>query len=135
MNLLRLFLRFQKQSCTYFFTFFSLQRFHLNGVIGKLKNKYIKNNLSQNITYGIVELSDITPTLTLVVGSMILAILILIIEKVYYSFKTRSKNNELKTIKKLNYNLGVRNKLQKGNNERNLKHQRFSNTRLIGYWP
>lgn len=107
--------------------------------MSKLKNKHLIIRNSRNtITYGIntsgeVELSDIAPTLTMVAGSMILALLILIVEKKYYSFKIRSKNKLL--IKKSNYNLDIRNRLQKGNNNKNLKLQEFNNMRLIGYWP
>ncbi|XP_077269823.1 putative glutamate receptor [Temnothorax americanus] len=99
---------------------YHLRKLQLNGVIHKLKNKYhIRRNHPSGVHYGFVELSDVTPTLVMVAASMVLALLILIIEKMYYSFKTRcSKNNKL-SIKKLSYNLGVRNKLRKGN-ERNL---------------
>ncbi|XP_024892967.1 probable glutamate receptor [Temnothorax curvispinosus] len=99
---------------------YHLRKLHLNGVIHKLKNKYvIRDNHPRKVLYGYVEISDVTPALTMVAGSMVLGLLILIIEKVYYSFKTRcSKNNKL-SVKKLSYNLGVRNKLRKGN-ERNL---------------
>lgn len=45
-----------------------------------------------------VSLKDIMPTLTIVTGGIILALFILIIEKMYYFFNTRSKqaNNEVK---------------------------------------
>ncbi|XP_071566391.1 probable glutamate receptor [Temnothorax nylanderi] len=73
---------------------YHLRRFQLNGVISKLKNKYfIRDNPRKVPYYGLVELSDVTPALTMLAGSMVLSLLILIIEKVYYSSKTRSKNN------------------------------------------
>ncbi|XP_071566429.1 probable glutamate receptor [Temnothorax nylanderi] len=73
---------------------YHLRRFQLNGVISKLKNKYlIRDNPREVPYYGLVELSDVTPALTMLAGSMVLALLILIIERVYYSSKTRSKNN------------------------------------------
>lgn len=116
------------------FTFSSLRRFQLNGIISKLKKKYlIINNSPKQTTYGRIEISDVIPTLTMVAGSMVLALLILVIEKVHYSFKIRSENKLF--IKKLNYNLSVRNRLRKGNNNRNLRLPEFNNTRLIGYWP
>ncbi|XP_071566397.1 glutamate receptor ionotropic, delta-2-like [Temnothorax nylanderi] len=113
---------------------YHLRRFQLNGAISKLKNRYfIRDNPKEVPSYVLVELSDVTPALTMLAGSMVLALLILIIERVYYSSKTRSKNNKL-PVKKLSYNLGVRNKLRKGN-ERNLNLQRFYNTRPIGNCP
>ncbi|XP_011880267.1 PREDICTED: probable glutamate receptor [Vollenhovia emeryi] len=113
---------------------YHLRQFQLNGIMSKLKNKYlIRTNSPSSIIYGLVDLSDVAPTLTMVAGSMILALLILIIEKVHYSFKTRSENNRL-SVRKLSPNLGVRNK-RKGANEKDLKLQGFYNTRPIGYWP
>lgn len=130
---------FKNKCFKYFFTFSSLRQFQLNGIISKLKHKHLIIRNSQNtiLTYGIntsgeIELSDIVPTLTMVAGSIILALLILIAEKIYYSFEIRSKNKLL--IKKSNHNLDVRNRLRKGNNDKNLKLQlSFNNTRLIGY--
>ncbi|XP_071642063.1 uncharacterized protein [Temnothorax longispinosus] len=73
---------------------YHLRKLQLNGVIHKLKNKYhIRRNHPSGVHYGLVELRDVTPTLVMVAVSMVLALLILIIEKVYYSSKTRSKNN------------------------------------------
>ncbi|XP_070526456.1 probable glutamate receptor [Cardiocondyla obscurior] len=117
---------------------YHLRRFQLNGVMGKLKNKYLSKKLdfSGYMSYGVVDLSDITPSLTMVGASMIVALLVLIIEKGYYLYNNRSKNNKL-AIKKFNYNLGVRNQLQKRNNQ-NLTiniNQKLYNTRPIGYWP
>jgi len=109
-----------------------LRRFRVNGVLNKLQNKYLaRSNSRREIIYGDVHLCDITPILAMVAGSMLLALLILVIEKMYYSFKTRFKNNE--SVKKLNHNFNVRNQLQK-RNERNLKLQAFYN-RPIGYLP
>ncbi|TGZ47859.1 Glutamate receptor 1 [Temnothorax longispinosus] len=47
---------------------YHLRKLHLNGVIHKLKNKYyIRSNYPREVTYyGLVELSDVTPTLTMV---------------------------------------------------------------------
>ncbi|XP_024879231.1 probable glutamate receptor [Temnothorax curvispinosus] len=68
---------------------YHLRKFQLNGVISKLKNKYhIRRNHPRGVHYGFVELSDVTPALTMLAGCMVLALLILIIEKVYYSSKT-----------------------------------------------
>ncbi|XP_077269827.1 uncharacterized protein LOC143901406 isoform X4 [Temnothorax americanus] len=72
---------------------YHLRRFQLNGVISKLKNKFLIKDNPREELYGGVELNDVTPALTMLAGSMVLALLILIIEKVYYSSKTRSKNN------------------------------------------
>ncbi|XP_028046100.1 glutamate receptor 2 [Monomorium pharaonis] len=117
---------------------YHLRRFHLNGVMGKLRKKYLIKSVprGKNV-YGYIELSDVTPTLTIVAGSMILALIILIIEKVYYSFKIRFKNNKLSIIK-CNHDFVIRNKLRKKNDvrrrEKNFKFQEFYN-RPIGYWP
>ncbi|XP_018307131.1 uncharacterized protein [Mycetomoellerius zeteki] len=92
---------------------YHLRRFQLNGVLNKLQNK----NPSKIPMKGIignftVDITDVTPVLTIVAGSMVLSLFILIIEKVYYSFKTpNSKNNE--SVIKFTYNLNVRNKLRK----------------------
>ncbi|XP_011684762.1 PREDICTED: uncharacterized protein LOC105448100 [Wasmannia auropunctata] len=115
---------------------YHLRRFHLNGVMDKLRNKYLRNSRPKIYILGIVDIYDITPTLTIVVGSMILALFILLIEKKYYSFKTLSKNKE-SFIKKVSHNVGAKNKMRKRNDEKNLRHQEFYNKPIIyyGYWP
>lgn len=109
-------------------------------MLSKLQNKYLlRNNPARGLISGVIDITDVTPVLTLVIGSMVLAALILMIEKKYYSSKTRSKNNEeelRKTrkncVNKLNRNFGVKNALQ--GSERNLKLEEFYNKRLIiGY--
>ncbi|XP_011694269.1 PREDICTED: glutamate receptor 3-like [Wasmannia auropunctata] len=113
---------------------YHLQRFQLNGVMNKLRKKYLTKNNPKTLVNGIIDLHDIAPILTIMMGGMILALFILIIEKMYCSFKTRSKNNKL-IVEKLNHNFAVRNKLRKRiNDEKNLKLQEFYN-RPIGYWP
>ncbi|XP_024892887.1 probable glutamate receptor, partial [Temnothorax curvispinosus] len=67
---------------------YHLRRFQVNGVISKLKNKYVIRDNPREELYGWVELNDVTPALAMVAGSMVLALFILIIEKVYYSSKT-----------------------------------------------
>ncbi|XP_028045673.2 glutamate receptor ionotropic, kainate 4 [Monomorium pharaonis] len=113
---------------------YHLRRFQLNGIMGKLKKKFLIKNVPSKITYHYVELNNITPILTMVAGSMVLALLILIIEKVFYSFKTQFKNNKL-FIAKFSYNLNIRNKLRRENSDLKLKFKEFYNNRPIGYWP
>lgn len=117
-----------------------MRRFHLNGIVSKLQNKYLsRNNRAGGLFTIQVDITDITPVLTLVVGSMVLAVLILMIEKMYYSSKIRSKNNEEEprktrknSVNKLSRNFGVKNALQ--GSERNLKLEEFYNRRLtFGY--
>ncbi|KAL6259009.1 hypothetical protein P5V15_008931 [Pogonomyrmex californicus] len=112
---------------------YQLRRFQLNGVINKLRNKYLVKNSAPMPIIGIVELEDTAPTLAVVAGGMILAILILIIEKMYYSFNTRYKNN-VSSVMKSHNDLAV--KLQKKSNERrerreSLKFREFYNTSNI----
>ncbi|XP_018371879.1 PREDICTED: LOW QUALITY PROTEIN: uncharacterized protein LOC108766847 [Trachymyrmex cornetzi] len=92
---------------------YHLRRFQLNGVINKLRNKNpLKMPMKGLIGNFTVDITDVTPILTIVAGSTVLSLFILIIEKVYYSFKSlNSKNNE--SITKFTYNLNVRNKLRK----------------------
>ncbi|XP_018048668.1 PREDICTED: uncharacterized protein LOC108687427 [Atta colombica] len=92
---------------------YHLRRFQLNGVINKLQNKNpSKIPIKGSIGNFTVDITDVTPILTIVVGSTVLSLFVLLIEKVYYSFKTpNSKNNE--SITKFTYNLNVRNKLRK----------------------
>ncbi|XP_018371881.1 PREDICTED: uncharacterized protein LOC108766848 [Trachymyrmex cornetzi] len=92
---------------------YHLRRFQLNGVINKLQNKNpLKMPTKGLIGNFIVDITDVTPILTIVAGSTVLSLFILIIEKVYYSFKSpNSKNNE--SITKFTYNLNVRNELRK----------------------
>ncbi|KAG5331729.1 GRID2 protein, partial [Acromyrmex charruanus] len=101
---------------------YHLRRFQLNGVINKLQNKNpSKIPMKGGIGNFMVDITDVTPILTIVIGSMVLSSFVLIIEKVYYSFKTpNSKNNE--SITKFTYNLNVRKKLRK-----ELKLQEFYN--------
>ncbi|XP_024877806.1 uncharacterized protein LOC112458416, partial [Temnothorax curvispinosus] len=51
---------------------YHLRRFQLNGVINKLKNKFlIRDNPNKvSLIYGLVELSDVTPALTMLAGCM-----------------------------------------------------------------
>ncbi|KYQ52733.1 Glutamate receptor, ionotropic kainate 2, partial [Trachymyrmex zeteki] len=90
---------------------YHLRRFQLNGVLNKLQNQNpskIPVRVISNFTVGI---ADVTPVLTIVAVNMILSLFILIIEKMYYSFKTpNSKNN--KSVTKFTHNLNVRNKLR-----------------------
>lgn len=76
--------------------FFSLRRFQLNGVINRLKSKQFLRSNPPGTNYSVVSLGDIAPTLTIVTGGMILALFILIIEKMYYFFNTWFKSNESK---------------------------------------
>jgi hypothetical protein len=101
----------------------------------KLKNEYMPPIVPPSeTTYENVNLQAVTPILTIVIGSMILALFVLIIEKLHYSFKTRSKNNEL-FIKKFSNNLKVKNKLQKRNSDLNLILKEFYYNRPFGYLP
>ncbi|XP_011694273.1 PREDICTED: uncharacterized protein LOC105453773 [Wasmannia auropunctata] len=77
---------------------YHLQRFQLNGVMNKLRNKYHAKDPPNAMTSEIIDLNDITPILTIMIGGMILALFILIIEKMY-SLRTQivSKNNVSKT--------------------------------------
>ncbi|XP_011701748.1 PREDICTED: uncharacterized protein LOC105458277 [Wasmannia auropunctata] len=99
---------------------YHLQRFQTNGVMNKLRNKYLPKKSPNKMTYSTIDMNNVTPVLTIMVGSMFLALFILIIEKMYYSFKTLFKKNKL-SVEKLSHNLGVKNKLQKKNDERNLQ--------------
>lgn len=103
-----------------------MRRFQLNGVINKLQNKNpSKIPIKGSIGNFTVDITDVTPILTIVVGSTVLSLFVLLIEKVYYSFKTpNSKNNE--SITKFTYNLNVRNKLRK-EYEKNLRLKEFYN--------
>lgn len=76
--------------------FFSLRRFQLNGVINRLKSKHFLESNPPASNYSVVSLGDIVPTLTIVTGAIVLALFILITEKMYYSFNTRFKSNESK---------------------------------------
>ncbi|XP_039305938.1 glutamate receptor 1-like [Solenopsis invicta] len=114
---------------------YHLRRFRVQGVISKLKNEHMRANvpLSETI-FENVNLQAVAPILTIVIGSMILALFILIIEKLYYSFKTRSENNKL-FIKKFSNNLKVKNKFQKSNIDLNLMLKEFYYNRPFGYLP
>ncbi|XP_072757012.1 probable glutamate receptor [Anoplolepis gracilipes] len=78
---------------------YHLRRFQLNGVINKLKNQqsFLSNNPTNTNYYSVVSLGDIALTLTIVVAGIILALFILIIEKMYYSLNIRFKSNKSKT--------------------------------------
>lgn len=103
--------------------------------MSKLKNEYLPKNIPHHDTIFVkVSLFEVTPILTIVAGSMMVALFILIIEKVYYSFKTRSKNNKL-FIKKFSHNLDVKNKCQRKNNDLNQIFKEFYYNRPFGYWP
>lgn len=99
---------------------YNLRRFQLNGVINKLKGKHFLINNRLETDYNVVSLQDVTPTLTIVASNMILALFILIIEKMYHSLNIqRLKRNELKNRAKLlvqNY---------KSEAIRNIKFQRY----------
>ncbi|XP_011702478.1 PREDICTED: uncharacterized protein LOC105458684 [Wasmannia auropunctata] len=89
---------------------YHLQRFQSNGVMNKLRDKYLAKNPSNKMTYYVIDINDVTPVLTMIMGSMVLALFILIIEKMYYLSKFRSKNKK-SSVKKLSYNLSVKNNL------------------------
>ncbi|XP_039305191.1 glutamate receptor ionotropic, delta-1-like [Solenopsis invicta] len=90
---------------------YHLRRFRFNGILSKLENEYIPRNVPLRQTiYKNVNLQAVTPILTIVISSMILALFILIIEKLHYLFKTRSKNNELFN-QTFSHNLDIKNKL------------------------
>ncbi|KAL6438183.1 hypothetical protein ACFW04_004414 [Cataglyphis niger] len=75
---------------------YHLRRFQLNGVINRLKRKQFLRNYNSRTNYNVVSLGDIALTLTIVTGGIILALFILIIEKMYYFFNTRFKSNKSK---------------------------------------
>ncbi|KYN34710.1 Glutamate receptor delta-2 subunit [Trachymyrmex septentrionalis] len=91
---------------------YHLRRFQLNGVVNKLKNKNPSTISMKSVGNFTVDITDVTPILTIVIGSTVLSLFILIIEKVYYSFKTPNFKND-ESITKFTYNLNVRNKLRK----------------------
>ncbi|XP_018406436.1 PREDICTED: uncharacterized protein LOC108782629 [Cyphomyrmex costatus] len=110
---------------------YHLRRFQDNGILNKLQNKYPSKIPMKGIIGNFtVDITDVTPILTIVICSIALSLLVLIIEKMYYSFKTLPRNN--KSVKKFTYNLNVRSKLQK-EYKKNLRLQGFYN-KSIDYW-
>lgn len=107
---------------------FSLQRFRNNGVMNKLKNRYLLTNNQSKTTYEAVSLKDVALILIIITFGTLLALFILIIEKTYYIFRARYKSNKLRIIKQ-NNNLGLN--LQ--NNH--VKNFQRNYMRSIGYWP
>ena len=103
--------------------------------MSKLKNEYMPKGIPHYDTIFVkVSVFEITPILTIVAGSMMAALFILIIEKVHDSIKTRCKNNKL-FIKKFSHNLDVKNKLQNRNDDLNRILKEFYYNRPFGYWP
>ncbi|XP_039305577.1 glutamate receptor ionotropic, delta-2-like [Solenopsis invicta] len=129
-------LMLQKGSPYTRFINYQLRRFNLNGVMNKLKNEYMSPNVPFSGTvFENVSLVDVTPILTIVLGSMILALFILIFEKIYNSFKTRLEKKLFRDIKKFNNTVNIRNKLQKRNSDLNPILKKFDYSRPFGYLP
>lgn len=114
-------------------TFFSIRRTLNNGVIYRLKGKYLSKTNPPEDKFKEVDLWSVAPILAMLAIGIVLSIFILILEKAYYSFKNKPKNN---IIKKPNPKFNMRQRRR--NTKKNTTFKPFYGMNYgkpIGYWP
>ncbi|KAG7206803.1 hypothetical protein KM043_000712 [Ampulex compressa] len=118
---------------------YHLQRFQDNGVLNRLKAKFVLTTNPPTNTYNAVDLWDIAPILALLSSGAFLGCLILIIEKIYsinkgeYNENAASREANKSTRTKFINRIFAKNKNKVSKSRYTFK---FNNTKeMLGYWP
>lgn len=82
---------------------FSLQKFLGNGIMMRLRNKASLTEPVENKAYRSVRIVNVVPILSILCMGIILSILILILENIYYRYKKmrEEENRQLKAFYRL----------------------------------
>lgn len=91
--------------------YFSISKFQETGLLSRLAQKYMVQNIPPDEVYTQVSLLSITPLLMLIVGGIIIGLIFLIIEKIYYQPGLLIKNSAKIIRPKRHFKVKVNNKI------------------------